>query len=365
MPPTLEQPRTSPGQQQTSLAPQVRRRLHGTSLDARMTMITCLASSLAITWLAFHFVFFTAGLVGFVAFWYLTLIAMTVAITAVNHPRPIVVDRLATTLVGGAASILALVLASAIGFVLVRGAGALRPSFLTHDMSGVGPTAPLSKGGILHAVVGSLIELGIAVALTVPLGVVTAVYLSEVGGRLALVVRAIIEAMTALPSIVAGLFIYTVLIVDMHYQRDGLAAALALSVMGLPIMTRATDVVLRVVPGGLREAGFALGASRWQTVWRVVLPTARPGMATALILAVARMVGETSPVLLTSGASTFFNADPFNNPMNSLPLFIFFSVRSGQPNAIARGFGAAFVLMVVVLVLFVAARLVARRGAAR
>ena len=189
--------------------------------------------------------------------------------------------------------------------------------------------------------------------------------MSEVGGRGARLVRTVVEAMTALPSIVAGLFIYSALIVGLGLPSSGLAAALALAVMGLPIMARASDVVLRVVPGGLREASYALGAGRLQTVWKVVLPTARPGLATALILGVARMVGETSPLILTSGASTFFNADPTENPMNSLPLFVYNAVASGQPAFEQRGYAAATVLLVIVLILFVLARLVARRRPVR
>ena len=170
-------------------------------------------------------------------------------------------------------------------------------------MGGVGPRDPFTKGGIKHAIIGSLIEIGIAVAITLPLGVGTAVFMTEVGGKFARIVRTVVEAMTALPSIVAGLFIYTVWIIALGQPRSGFAAALAISVMMLPIIARASDVVLRVVPGGLREASLALGASRWRTVWHVVLPTARPGLATALILGVARGIGETSPVLLTSGAA--------------------------------------------------------------
>ncbi|MFL6155184.1 MAG: PstA family ABC transporter permease, partial [Marmoricola sp.] len=178
--------------------------------------------------------------------------------------------------------------------------------------------------------------------------------------KLATVVRTIVEAMTALPSIVAGLFIYTTLIIALGYPRSGLAAGLALSVMMLPIIARASDVVLRVVPGGLREASLALGASRWRTVWHVVLPTARPGLATALILGVARGVGETSPVLITSGAASFVVTDPRHGVMNSLPLYIFSTVRSGEPIAIQRAFATAAVLLVLVLTLFVVARLLAR-----
>ncbi len=189
--------------------------------------------------------------------------------------------------------------------------------------------------------------------------------MTEVGGQFAKVVRTVVEAMTALPSIVAGLFVYTVLILIVGFPRSGLAAALALSVMMLPIIARAADVVLRVVPSGLREASLALGASRWRTVWNVVLPTARPGLATALILGVARGIGETSPVLLTSGAASFFVLNPFGGVMNSLPLFVFNTVRTGEPFYVQRGFAAASILLTLVLVLFVITRRLARQRRGR
>jgi len=166
--------------------------------------------------------------------------------------------------------------------------------------------------------------------------------------------------MTALPSIVAGLFVYAVLILTLGFPPSGFAGGMAIAVMMLPIIARASDVVLRVVPGTLREASLALGASRWRTVWHVVLPTARPGLATAVILGVARGVGETSPVLLTSGAANFLVTNPFDGAMNSLPLYIYNGARSGEPALIDRAFGAAAVLMILVLVLFVLARLIAR-----
>ena len=171
--------------------------------------------------------------------------------------------------------------------------------------------------------------------------------MTEVGGAAAPVVRTVVEAMTALPDILAGLFVYATLIVAPR-RRSAPASPppWRSTVMMLPIIARSAEVPLRVVPGGLREAGLALGASQWQTVRSVVLPTAKAGLATALILGIARGVGETAPVLITSGASTFINANPFHDPMNSLPLFIFFAVRSGEPTYITRGFGAASVLLV-------------------
>jgi phosphate transport system permease protein len=186
------------------------------------------------------------------------------------------------------------------------------------------------------------------------------VFLTEVGGPVAKVVRTVVEAMTALPDILAGLFILSVLTVVLHWQLDGLSVSLALAVTMTPIVARSAEVVLRVVPGGLREAGMALGASNWQTVRRVVLPTARSGLATSLILGIARVTGETAPLLILSAPTTFWNTNPLKNSMSSLPLFIYTEIRSGETRSIQRGYGAASVLLALVLALFVAARLVAR-----
>ena len=161
--------------------------------------------------------------------------------------------------------------------------------------------------------------IGIAMALTVPLGLIAAVYLNEVGGRLARTVRTVVEAMTGFPSIVAGLFIFATYVLFFH-EHTGMAAALALSVDMLPIIIRSADVVLRLVPGNLREASAALGAPDWRTVRHVVLPTARSGLATAVILGMARGLGETAPVLLTAGYTTYLNKNPLKGPMTSLPL---------------------------------------------
>jgi phosphate transport system permease protein len=167
--------------------------------------------------------------------------------------------------------------------------------------------------------------------------------------------------MTALPSIVAGLFVYAI-IVQFQFTRSGFAAACAITVMMLPIVVRSADVVLRLVPGNLKEAARALGASTWRTVWTVTLPTSRSGLTTAVILGTARGIGETSPVLLTAGATTFFNFNPFVGAMTSLPLTTFSFVKSPELNFIARGFGTAAVLMVLVVILFLAARAVGGRG---
>lgn len=342
---------------------EVLREARSTTREDRLTLVGAVLGSVATAWLLYEQILPFSGKIGFLVSWYVVFVLFYAGLTALSRPRAVVADRVATCFVVAAPALVGAALLSTVVVTVGKGLPALvHLNFFTQDMSGVRPSDPFTAGGVLHAVVGTMIEVVIAVAIALPLGVTTAVFMSEVGGRGARLVRTIVEAMTALPSIVAGLFIYTTLIVGLHFPSSGFAAALALAVMGLPIMARASDVVLRVVPGGLREASYALGASQWQTVWRVVLPTARPGLATALILGIARMVGETSPLLLTSGASTFMNTNPLNNPMNSLPLFIYNAVGSGEPNFEQRGYAAATVLLALVLALFVLARLVARRA---
>lgn len=334
----------------------------GVTDDDRFTLVGAALGSLATTWVLFEQVLPFSGRTGFLLSWYVVFMLFYAGLTAMSRPRAVVVDRLATCVVVAAPVLIASALGWMVVSLLVKGFEPLRHvNFYTQDMAGIRPDASYAEGGILHAITGTFIEVGIAVSVALPLGVLTAVFMSEVGGRGSKLVRTIVEAMTALPSIVAGLFVYTVLIVGLHWESSGFAAALALSVMGLPIMARASDVVLRVVPGGLREASYALGATKWQTVWRVVLPTARPGLATALILGIARMVGETSPLLLTSGASSFYNADPFHGPMNSLPLYIYSGLTSGQPTYEVRGYAAAVVLLTIVITLFLLARFFARQ----
>jgi phosphate transport system permease protein len=198
--------------------------------------------------------------------------------------------------------------------------------------------------------------------ISVPLGFATAVFLNEIGGPLSRPVRMLVDAMSAIPSIVAGLFIYAALIQSGIIQQSGFAAALSLAVLMLPTVTRTAEVVLRVVPGGLREASLALGATEWRTTWRVILPTARAGLATAIILGVARTVGETASLILTTLGNTSFNANPLHNRQAALPLYIFQLFRQDLPNSVQRAWNGALVLIVLVLSLFVIARIIGGRG---
>jgi phosphate transport system permease protein len=331
------------------------------TLDDRLSVWGSLVGSFAIVWLCYFQLLPFSGILGFLVCWYVTFLLLYAAVSAESNPRPIVVDRVMAATITGAAAVVGFALAVTVCYTFFRGWGPLHHwNFFFEDSSRIGPTAPFSQGGIFHAIAGSAIELGIATSVALPLGLGTAVYMSEVGGSFSRVVRTVVESMTALPDILAGLFIYTVLILTLGYDRSGLAAGLALAIMMLPIIARSADVILRIVPGGLREASLALGASQWRTVWSVVLPTARSGLATALILGLARAVGETAPVIITSGASNYLNTNPLKHQMNSLPLYILTGERSGQTNAVARAFGAAAVLLGLVIVLFVVTRVLAR-----
>jgi phosphate transport system permease protein len=303
------------------------------------------------------------GVLGYVVVTWLVLVGCYALLVSFDENRTAVRDRVGSFVVHSLGLVLLAALVFVVGYTLARGWRAvIHLNFVTQDLRSALAQDPLSKGGVLHAIVGTLIELGIALGVAVPLGLLAAVYLHEVPSRLSRFIRTVVEAMTALPDIIAGLFIYATLILVFHLGPSGLAAASALAVTILPIIIRAADVVLRLVPGSLKEASFALGASRWRTTWHVLLPTARSGLATAVILGAARAIGETSPVLLTAGATGYMNLNPLHGSMMSLPLLAYTSVASPEPNEIARGFGAAAILLILVLVLFAVARTIGGRA---
>lgn len=304
-----------------------------------------------------------SGWLGFLIVAYVAFVAFYAVLVSLDEDFAAVKDRLAAVLIHSLAFTLLMALVFVVTFTVIRGWEALTNwNFFTQDMQNAGPLDPLTAGGILHAIAGTLIMIAIALAIVIPLGVACAVYMNEMPGPFSRFVRTISEAMTALPSIVAGLFIYASLILILGFDKSGLAAAMAISVMMLPIIIRASDVVLRLVPGTLKEAAYALGAGQWRTVWHVTLPTARSGLMTAIILGTARGIGETSPVLLTAGFTAALNLNPTTGPMVSLPLATFEFVKSPEPTMIARGFGTAAVLMVLVLILFIVARIIGGRG---
>ncbi|MEY9925443.1 phosphate transport system permease protein [Catenulispora sp. GP43] len=318
--------------------------------------------AVGLVWLVYERLMPWSGALGFWLCWYLVYLAMYWGIARTQWEARHVREKIATAVFTGAGLLILVVLVDQVAYVAWRGEKVVvHGNFLTSDMQKTGPLDPLTSGGCLHAIVGSLEQLGLATLFAVPLGISAAVFMSEVGGRLARPVRTVVEAMTALPSIVAGLFILGSVILTLGYDRSGFAASLALTVMMMPIVTRASEVVIRVVPNTLREASYALGASQWRTVWNVVLPTARSGLTTAILLGMARAVGETSPVLLTAGFTSGMNANAFSGQQVSLPLYVWNYVRYPQEDMKIRAFGAALTLMAIVMILFVAARVAGGR----
>ena len=248
-------------------------------------------------------------------------------------------------------------------YLLYKGLGALSSSFFTTDPNGNFFGNP---GGIRSAILGTLEVVAVATLISVPIGIAVALYLTEYGkeGRFANAVRYFVDVMTGVPSIVFGLFIYISLVVS-HVGGSGFAAwkgALALALLMLPIVVRSCEVVLLLVPASLREAALALGAPRWRIVWKVVLPTARTGLVTGSLLAVARGMGETAPLLFTVSAASVLTGN-LNAEMNTLPVQIFNDITNPRSVVVARAWGAALTLVALVLILNLIARAISRRSA--
>jgi phosphate transport system permease protein len=333
-------------------------RIRRTTPEGTATFTGAAASALGLVWLLYERVLPFTGALGFWVCWYGVFLALYTIMARLQWDRLEARNRLAAVAFGTGGVLAFLIVVEQVGYTLARGFDAVdHLNFWTQPLSFAGPDSPMTIGGVLHAIVGSLEQLGLATVFAVPLGITTALYLVEVGGGLAKIVRTIVEAMTALPDLVAGLFIYALLILTLGFQKSGFCAAAAIGITMMPIVARASEVVLRIVPGTLREAAYAMGASQWRTILGVILPTARSGLATAVVLAMARGIGETAPVLLVAGYTKELNFNPFNGPQTSLPLFIFNAVHIfGTGPYVERGFGAGFVLVVVVLALFTIAR---------
>lgn len=244
--------------------------------------------------------------------------------------------------------------------VLWRGYRGLYPGYFVGDMRVTTPDDELNLGGAGHAVVGTLIMVAIATLITLPLGILCGIYLTEVRGRLTFLVRLFVQSMAGVPSVVAGLFIFTTVVRSME-KYSGLAGGLALAVLMLPTVSRTAEEVLKLVPDDLRSAGYALGARQWRTAIMVVLPTVRAGLITAGILGVARVVGETAPLLLTSLNTNGFVWNPVGGTLASLPTYIFAMFNYGTEYSVARAWTGSLVLLSIVSALFFLARRLGQR----
>jgi len=287
-------------------------------------------------------------------------LAVYVATRAVEGRRK-AADRLVTALVTTAFAIAMIPLVSLVYTVLDKGLARLDSQFFTESMFRVVGEG----GGAYHAIVGTLIITALATVISVPIGLMTAIYLVEYGtGRLKRAITFFVDVMTGIPSIVAGLFSFALFtLVFGNDVRMGVMGAVALSVLMIPVVVRSCEEVLKLVPNELREASYALGIPKWRTVVKVVLPTAIAGLGTGVTLSVARVVGETAPLLVTVGLITSTNFNPFDGRMATLPVFAYYQLT--QPGTATQAFldrawTAALVLIILVMALNVVARLISR-----
>ena len=284
-------------------------------------------------------------------------------------------DRVMRVVVAGAFALAMVPLVSLVWIVVAEGHERLSPYFLTVSMRGV--YGGMDAGGIYHASLGTLLVTGAAAAISVPLGLLAAVYLVEYGrGPLARAVTFFVDVMTGIPSIVAGLFAYALFALFLGPGvRMGVVGAVALSVLMVPVVVRSTEEMLRLVPDELREASLALGVPKWRTVVKVVLRTSAAGIVTGVMLAIARVIGETAPLLITLGVVDSINTNLVDGRMMTLPVYIYrqysqglVPCAEGQPDCVPtinldRAWAAALVLVLIVLLLNLLARYVARRFA--
>ena len=289
----------------------------------------------------------------------------SLALTSATRRRRRIVNRVMTGLLASAFVVALLPLISVLWLTIGNGAKRLDSTFLTHSMRGIG--ARDAGGGAYHAILGTLEQVGLASLMAVPLALLTAIYLVEYGGRsrFARGVSYVVDVMTGVPSIVAGLFVFTFWILALKQPFSGFAGALALTILMIPIIVRGSEEMIRLVPAELREASYALGIPRWRTILRIVLPTALPGLVTVIMLGIARITGETAPLLLTVFGADAINSDPFHGPQSGLPLFVF--DQAGRPTqaAVDRAWAGALTLILIVMALNLIARLAVRSRGSR
>ena len=269
-------------------------------------------------------------------------------------------NNLATTLFATAFAIAIVPLVWVLYTVVERGFTAVvRQGWWTKSLSGVLPDQ--FAGGVYHAIYGTVLQAGIAALMSVPLGIMAAIYLVEYGtGTFAKITTFMVDILAGVPSIVAALFIFALWISTLGFPQSAFAVSLALVLLMLPVVVRNTEEMLKLVPDELREASYALGIPKWKTILRVVVPTALPGIISGLLLALARVMGETAPVLVLVGYARSINFDPLNGNMASLPLLIYTELTNPEAAGRARVWGAALTLILIVGALYVAAAFVNR-----
>lgn len=300
----------------------------------------------------------------------LTLIVMAVVTSAsiswIRRDRKAALNSVSTVFVYVAAAFVIIPLASLLFEIVNKGVPGFSLGIFTKDMSLTASDSPLNEGGLLHAVIGTLYVLLIATVISTPVGFLASLYIVEVKGRFAGAVRFFVQAMSGVPSIVAGLFIYAVWMIGLGNSYNVAAGAGALAILMIPTVARTAEEVLKLIPNDLREAGLALGATQWRTVAMIILPAAKSGLVTAIILGIARVAGETAPLLLTLGGADAVNLNPFEGNSSALPFYVWKNYSLGNAESIQRAWLGVFVLMIMVFIFFSLARYFGRaKGANR
>ena len=292
---------------------------------------------------------------------YLPLQLLAAALAAiVNRGAKGVGDAFIIVLAIGATVFTFVVLISVVASLIIRGFEAVSAHFIYQNSVYINPSTPLEYGGIGHAMIGTFMIVLIASLIAVPIGIATAVYITEVRGKAVPYVRFFVQAMSGVPSVVAGLFILTIAVATGAFNQSAFAGGLAYAILMLPTVARTAEEVLRLVPDDLRTGALALGSTRARTVLRVVIPAARTGIITAILLGLARVIGETAPLLLAAGNNDATILNPFGESVASIPVYIFNNVALPYPDAVTRAWGSALVLLVLVAILFTLARVLGR-----
>ncbi|GAA2469110.1 phosphate ABC transporter permease PstA [Streptomyces lavendulocolor] len=285
-------------------------------------------------------------------------VVISYVVTSTVENRRQAKDRLATSVVWVCFLLAVIPLLSLIWTTVSRGIEVLDGYFLTHSMAGVPGFE--AGGGVYHALIGTLEQVGLATLVSAPIGLLTAVYLVEYGkGALAKAVTFFVDVMTGIPSIVAGLFILSIMLIA-GLAPSGLMGALALAILMIPVVVRSTEEMLKLVPNELREAALALGVPKWRVILKVVIPTALGGITTGVMLAIARIAGETAPIMLLVFGSQLINTNPFEGAQSSLPFYIWEQYKVGSEASYDRAWAAALVLIAFVMILNLVARGIAR-----
>ncbi len=301
---------------------------------------------------------FTAlsGKIGFFVAFIISITTLQVISGVRKYGRKALADNFASSIIYVGASIVLVPVISILYMAITKGIAGLHWSLFTQSMFNASFLDPVSKGGLLHALVGTLYLIILSMIVSVPMGILTALYLTEIKGPGAKFIQFVVQAMSGVPSVVAGLFIFTSVILISPLKASGATGALALAVLMIPTVTRTSQEVLLLVPQDLREAGLALGATQWKTVATIVVPAARNGLITATILGVARIAGETAPLIFTIGGADKLNLNPFKDYQSALPFYVWKGLTLGTPESLQRAWTGILILLVLVLSLFIAAR---------